>query len=840
MSGIFHLPLIPILIAYILGLFLGHFDPPYINDLKNVIIPILLIIGVTFLLKRSTFLSGLVSLLIFIILGIISIQYYLHPPYSASSISNFHNIDPILIEGVIDKSPIRFVDKTRLIISSEKVILLERVIPVHGYVLIYIKEKNEPVRLGDRLRFWCKLTDPRNFKNPGVFNYERYLAFQRIYTMGFLKSDDVWIKIGEGFKNPILIKIESIRERIRDFLDKESHPQCSGIFKALVLGEQEHVSEEIKEDFITTGIAHLLAISGDHLGIVALLSFSLIFWLLKRSEFLLLSINVKKFAALLTLPCIILYTFIAGAGISVIRATLMVCIFLLSIIFRRERNLLYTLGLSAFIILIFSPSSIFDVSFQLSFLAVLSILYLIPWIKSSLRNDTLVMEGKKLWDKRILNYIKISFIVTTVATFGTMPFVLFHFNRISLVGIITNIFAIPWVGFFIVPISLMASLLSFIYYPFATLLIYLNSTITLIFLKVIALFSTIPYASIYTSTPSAFEMIIFYIIFFSIVYVKRNIKIRYICLALIIIFIVDLAYWDVKDLFKKDLTINFIDVGHGDSILLEFPKGKRMLIDGGGLYDDRFDIGKSVIAPFLWRKKIKSIDILVLTHPDPDHFKGLKFIISQFSIGQFWDNGLRERSDSFRQIEEAIKTKKIKRFSKDEESPAISIGGVMISFFNPPRYYKNLKRYLSASEINNSSLVMKLQFKNVSVLFTGDIEKEAELHLINRNYPIRSDILKIPHHGSLSSSSKFFVEGVKPYLAILSVGDYGMKKLTNPEVLNRYIEAGSIILRTDKHGAIEIKTDGERISIHTFTSFHLLHHQIHPQKNHRLQNLPSH
>lgn len=808
MSGIPRLPLIPILVAYVIGLFLGYFDPPYIYELKFIIIPIFLAFWLFFFLKRLIFLSGLVSISLFIVLGIISVIYYLHPPASPSNISNFHQIDPILIEGVIDKSPIRLPDKTHLIISSERVILSNRIIPVQGNVLIYIKEKNEPVRLGDRLRIWCKLTRPKGYKNPGVFNYEKYLAFEKIYTIGFPKSDGAWIKIGEGFKNPIIIKIESLREKIRTFLDKESHSQCSGIFKALVLGEQEHVSNELKEIFIITGIAHLLAISGDHLGIVAFLSFSLIIWLLKRSEFLLLTIDVKKCSALLTIPCIILYTFIAGAGISVIRATLMVCIFFLSIIFRRERNLIYTLGLSAFIILVFSPSSIFDVSFQLSFLAVLSILYLVPWILKELRSEK---PFEKRWGKNILNYIKISFVVTIVATFGTTPFVLLHFNRISLIGIITNLFAIPWVGFFIVPVSLISSLLSFFLYPLATFLINLNSTITLIFLKVITLFSSIPYASVFISTPSAFEIIIFYLIFFSIVYIKRNPKIRYICLSLIFIFIIDLTYWEVKGLFKKDLTINFIDVGHGDSILIEFPRGKKMLIDGGGLYDDRFDIGKSVIAPFLWRKKIKSIDFVVLTHPDPDHFKGLKFIISQFSIGQFWDNGLRERSDSFLQMEEIIRIKKIKRLSKDEDSPSVTIGGATISFFNPPGFYKNLKKDLSASDINNSSLVMKLQFKNVSALFTGDIEKEAELNLIKKNYPIKSDILKIPHHGSLSSNSEIFVKSVKPSFAILSVSDHGLKKLPNPEILNGYTRAGSIILRTDKHGAIEINTDGEKI-----------------------------
>ena len=172
----------------------------------------------------------------------------------------------------------------------------------------------------------------------------------------------------------MILRVERWRDRIRDFLDRETNPPASSIFKALVLGEQGEIPEEIKERFIVTGTAHLLAISGDQFGIVAFLSFSLLIWILKRSEFLLLSVPVRKWAAGLTIPCIILYAFIAGGGISVVRSAIMVITFLVSILLNRERNLLHTLALAAFLILLFSPPSLFDVSFQLSFLAVLSIL----------------------------------------------------------------------------------------------------------------------------------------------------------------------------------------------------------------------------------------------------------------------------------------------------------------------------------------------------------------------------------------------------------------------------------------------------------------------------------
>jgi competence protein ComEC len=610
--------------------------------------------------------------------------------------------------------------------------------------------------------------------------------------------------------------VESWRDRIRDFLNREVNAPTSSIFKALVLGEQGDIPEEIKEYFILTGTAHLLAISGDQFGIVALLSFSLLIWILKRSEFLLLSISVRKWAAGLTIPCIILYAFIAGGGISVIRAAIMVITFLFSILLNRERNLLHTLALAAFLILILSPPSLFDVSFQLSFLAVLSILYLVPRILQEFKQEGISLLLKTSWKKNILKYIMLSLLVTGVAILGTAPFVALHFNRFSPIGFFTNLFIIPWVGFLIVPLSLTASIFSFFFTPLATFLININGFITLILLRVLAFFASLPFASFFVSTPTVFEIVLFYILLFLVVHLKKRKMARYLFLGLCVVLVFDLAFWNLKDLLQKDLRLTFIDVGNGDSILIEFPKGKRMLIDGGGLREDRFDIGKNVIAPFLWKKKIRRVDTLVLTHPDPDHLKGLIFIASQFSIGQFWDNGFQTDSEPYLQLKKILEEKKIKIHSLNEETPFQMINGVEISFLNPPVWNATQRKVRNLWDLNNASLVMKLRFKNVSVLLTGDIGKEAEERMLRKGYPLRADILKIPHHGSSSSSSPLFLERVKLTYAILSVGERNIGRLPHPEVLKRYLQLGSRILRTDKDGAITVMTDGEKIEVKTF------------------------
>jgi competence protein ComEC len=293
-------------------------------------------------------------------------------------------------------------------------------------------------------------------------------------------------------------------------------------------------------------------------------------------------------------------------------------------------------------------------------------------------------------------------------------------------------------------------------------------------------------------------------------------KARYLFAGLCVVFACDLAYWNLKDSFQKDLKLTFIDVGHGDSILIEFPKGKKMLVDGGGLHEDRFDTGKNVIAPFLWKKKIRRLDTLVLTHPDPDHLKGLNFIASQFSIGQFWDNGFETGSEPSLQLKETLRRKKIKTLSLNEETPPQIINEVEISVLNPPARNTGRRKVPNASDLNNSSLVLRLRFKNVSVLLAGDIEKEAEGRMLRKGYLLSAEMIKVPHHGSSSSSSLLFLDRVKPAYAILSVGERNIARLPHPDVLKRYERMGTEIFRTDRHGAITVVTDGKDIKIRPF------------------------
>jgi competence protein ComEC len=815
MAGEFRLPLIPVFLAYTAGIYLGHFDLPFLS-IGWILLAILLLLGAVLMGLRRPLWSSWTSPGIFFLLGVLSIQAYLHPRLPSHHVSRFNGSDRVVLEGTVDRAPRRTPNGTQLLIRSSKVIVANRQNPVEGYVLLFVKEEHEPFRLGDRYRFLCRLYAPRGFHNPGGFSYERHLAFERVHTVGFLSEGLGAVKLGEGVKNPLFLRMETWRDHIRSFLEREVPPPSSSILKALVLGERGDIPDEVSEQFIAAGVAHLLAISGDHLGIVALLSFTFILWVMKRSEHILLSISVKKWAAGMTIPCILLYTYIAGGGISVVRATLMVTVFFLSILFNRERNLLHTLAVAAFLILIASPPSLFDVSFQLSFLAVLSILYLVPRLLAREKREEPGSLSKPSCRGRLLRYFRLSLLVTAVASLGTAPFVGLHFNRISTVGFVSNLLMIPWVGFLIVPMALIASLLSFLVYPLAALLICIANYATAAMLHVVAFFASVPFASVFVSTPTVLEIVLFYLIILSAVFWKKGKRYRYLFLGFSVVFLFDVAFWNLKGCFQRDLVVTFIDVGQGDSILVEFPKGKRMLVDGGGLHDDRFDIGKNVIAPFLWKKKIRGIDYLVLTHPDPDHTRGLAFIASHFSIGEFWDNGVSSESDFYLRLREVLLRKKTKGSSLNETILPQTINGVRLSILNPSAAEGSGETDRGRSWMNNTSLVMKLEFKNIVILLTGDIEKVAEERILKHGHPVRANILKVPHHGSASSSSPDFVGSVNPTDAVFTVGERNIGRLPHPEVLKRYERLGTRIFRTDKHGAIAVVTDGERVDVRPF------------------------
>jgi competence protein ComEC len=332
----------------------------------------------------------------------------------------------------------------------------------------------------------------------------------------------------------------------------------------------------------------------------------------------------------------------------------------------------------------------------------------------------------------------------------------------------------------------------------------------------VSFFSTLPYADCRMTSPTLFETILYYAGVVLLVNYRRSAWTRCGLVLVIIAFIGDAGYWYYQNKLNPRLRITAIDVGQGESTLLQLPGGKTMLIDGGGFYDSGFDTGGMVVSPLLWHKKISQIDVVVLSHPHPDHLNGLISVMKNFEIGEVWSNGEAIDTEAYAVFDALIAERKIKKTVIFRGHPPTSVNSVMIEFLHPGPFIPDEPMRSSHQRMNNNSLVMRISYREVSILFTGDIGWADERDIMALYPGLTCTILKIPHHGSATSSSQAFLQMLRPRMALLSVGSDNSFNLPHPDVISRYADAGCRIFRTDNDGAVSLETDGRGIRIRFF------------------------
>jgi competence protein ComEC len=331
----------------------------------------------------------------------------------------------------------------------------------------------------------------------------------------------------------------------------------------------------------------------------------------------------------------------------------------------------------------------------------------------------------------------------------------------------------------------------------------------------------IPYASLWVGRPTVLEMAVLYLTLFSLLWLRGSPWRKRVLLACVMTFCISLCYGVLRDRLARDLVITFLSVGQGDSILVEFPEGKRMMVDGGMARKGYQDSGRNIVLPFLGHRRIRHLDYMVASHGQADHYGGLYAIAEELKPNELWINpevgceaeGYASLLDLCRQ--EGIR---IRRLCRDIES--LSIGGVKVEVLNPSCDRKrDARRWVDCPKrINERSLVLRLSLGGVGVLLTGDIEEKAEEGLRSDREGLHAVLLKVPHHGSPSSSSGTFLDAVVPGVAVVSAG-YGNRFGFPPEeVLRRYRDRGIVLYRTDLDGAVRVRTDGRSLWIETFGS----------------------
>jgi competence protein ComEC len=508
----------------------------------------------------------------------------------------------------------------------------------------------------------------------------------------------------------------------------------------------------------------------------------------------------------------------------------MVSVFLLTLLLDRDQDLVNTICIAGMMILIINPPSLFSISFQLSFTAVLVIVLGVSPMRPLLQKEqgitaTLVAKG--------LAFMA----VTLLATVGTAPLVMAYFNQVSLIGIVVNVIAIPLVGFLAVPLGLLAVFLQLFSMGAASACLRLSHWFLGKAILVIDFFSGLPFAALETIIPSLVEIILFYLVLVGVfiglsarqqekpsdpaVGLRRNIAYGMLLFAA---FggVLDAGYWMHRRFWHKDLRIMIFDVGQGSAALLELPRGRNLLIDGGGFADNAvFDTGKNIIAPYLLRNKIKTIHTLILSHPNSDHLNGLIYIAGHFNVKQAITNNESSQTMGYRLFVDTLKKNGIDAPEYRALERTTTVAGTKMEFLYPAVDFLNKTLQKKVLNKNDNSLVVKVSYGQHAFLFPGDIMAMGEKALVTAaGEKLKSTVLVSPHHGSGSSSTPLLIEHVDPKIVLVSCGWMNRFKFPSESVLQRYETMGAEVLRTDTDGAIQIWTDGQEMSIRTAVSKH--------------------
>jgi len=784
-------PFLFLCLALAAGIIAGALIPIPLTGGIIALLALLLSAWLFFLLDRYKL--SLVSILLAVfVLGML-LLIHADREYETNALHQLKSEAYLDFYGTVYRSPSRGLECDYLYMKISRVVIQGRVKKVGGKLRLTVPHSSEfPTYpdwcVHDEIKVSAKLSSSSGYQNFAPSPLEKHLKSQLIHRRAHTKSPLLVQKIKPGYRLSPLRLISLIRKAFQKkieehFASKDGKLSPQGaILEALMLGERGRIPDDILHSLQKGGIFHLFAISGAHIAIVSFLLFSLfrLFRIPERMSFVAIIVFLLFFALL-----------VEGRP-SVARATTMAIVYLIGKLIWRDISLINTISFSAFLLLVVNPFNLATLGFQLTFAATLAIILFYPPIIKRLPRLPL----------RFSEILSLSL----TAQIGVLPIVAHAFNRVTFSALILNYAAIPLVaiimaiGYLWMPLALVSG-------PLAQPLVPVLNLLTEALQQTPVLLNFAPALSFRIPTPHWWTIAGYFSCLALFLIPWKDKKPRWILSFCYLAFFLILIIYPFSQR-TKHFTVTFIDVGQGDAALLEFPGTTKMLIDGGGTPEDTFDVGEKVVSPFLWRKGIKKIDYLVLTHAHPDHMNGLKAVARNFKIENYCESFSPEDSDPYDQLMHTLSSRVTKR--RIFSGHTASVGSAHIRVLHPAR-----KEPLTRQVHNNQSLVLQITYGQHSFLLTGDIEKEIESKILESQTAVASTVLKSPHHASLSSSTMPFLKSVSPEIVVISVGKGSWYGLPHPGVLERYECIGASVYRTDIHGAIEITSDMQRISVRT-------------------------
>lgn len=669
---------------------------------------------------------------------------------------------------------------------------------VNTKLMLYTKMKAKELEYGDYIRLLAEYIKPEDSRNYRGFSYQNYLKQNMIY--GTIKPLSE-IQVIEKQKVNAISKItNNIKCNIIEEVNDNLSIDASSVFLGILLGEKSQITDEINSYFREGNMAHILAVSGAHVSYVMLII-----------SILLGKFN-KKFYLICTIIILVFFMILTNFAPSVVRACIMAIIALIAKLIYRKSDVYNNLGISALIILLHNPYTILNIGFQLTYLGTLGIIML---NKNVLHNVGAFIArpcvDKRLYHKinKFKKFIVNSILISLSVQILIAPIILFNFNMLSYNFLISTIIATPiFSGIMLVGIfTLILDPLKKICFPILQIL--LDS---LIFIsKFIASF---PFSKIILSTPKVIWIFSYYIVVLVILFSKNSLtlrilkyreKINTILKKLVAVILAICIIFEFVQFFNnRDLRIFFIDVGQGDSTLIITPKNKVILIDGGGSLDKNYDVGKSVLVPYLLDREISKIDYIIVSHFDNDHVGGLMYVLKTLKVKNILISKQSEDSKEYKEFMELAKKERIKIIIVKQGDSIKIEKDITFNILYPASK-------LEFDDLNNNSIVTKMIYKDFSILFTGDIEMEAEDKILKKynQDTLKSTVLKVAHHGSKTSTTEEFINSVNPKITLIGVGKNNNFGHPNEEVLDRIENSGAKIYRTDEAGEISLKVNKE-------------------------------
>ena len=686
-------------------------------------------------------------------------------------------------------------------------------------ILLKVKKnkykKNIKLEYGDLIYITGNIEKPAIKRNYKGFDYSKYLQTKNIYAICKSNADEIQI-IKKNSLSVYNMWINKLQNKLKENLGKVLPNETASVAVALLLGDTSMINDKQKNTFSNASLSHILAISGMHVSYVIM-----------GCSFLLKKFDKRK-SKYMFMILLIFFAQLTGGSPSVVRAVIMSCIMIISKLVYRKSDTINNISIACLFILIINPYNILNLGFQLSFLGTLGIVLFNSKIKSVCNEFNTILKNKiqGMFDRpkgkndiqytksdlidinelsnihaqrlrqnvipenieidikqkhntinKFCQKIKSIVLLSISANILIIPILIYEFNIFSLTFLISNIIVTPILGVmcFMGYVTVGTSLISIgIAKVFS---IPLNIFIQ-VFNKIAEFSANITFTRFTTTTPTIITIIAYYLIVFYLYFnkkdSKRNLKIPILGIILVIIFNSVFSY-------KSGLKIHFIDVGQGDSTLIITNANKRILIDGGGSETGDYDVGESVLLPYLLARGIKTIDYMIFSHFDSDHCKGLFSVMEKLKVKNAIISKQGEVSDNYDIFLKLAQSKNIKIIcvSAGDRLKIDNFTYIDIIWPNNNLIYDNI--------LNNNSIVCKLNYKGNSILFTGDIEKIAEEKILEKydEEILDSTILKVAHHGSKSSSTKEFIAKVQPRISLIGVGEKNNFGHPNENVIER-------------------------------------------------------